>query len=320
MGKPFLTIDQQVALLESRGVSTDGSTGPVLLREGYYSIVNGYKDPFIDSEKTTLAKDDRFIEGTSFSAIYDLFAFDRELRGITFRYLIKAEAAARTAIAYCFSEAHSDPNDYLSVSNFCTEEEYKRMGNNPSRYSQEIAGLINVLSARASNSRTGFIEHYRNAYGAVPLWVLANDLTFGNLEHFYNLMKPSEQRAFCKALAKSTGRLGGSRLGHFDVADARVSLEVLVKFRNICAHDERLYCARVGGRKAISYGKMVWKLERFLTDEDFHSFLTEFLSLIDGSFGHDRAFAHVLRESGFPDIASEMRKRQDQLTGDASTA
>lgn len=314
MSKPFLTIDQQLRLLESRGVGTDESTGPVLLREGYYSVVNGYKDPFIDSERTAAESDDRFVEGTTLSAIYDLFAFDRELRGITFRYLIKAEAAARTAIAYCFSEAHGGPDDYLRESNYCTEEEFKEMGNRPERYSRELSGLIRILAARARESRTGFVEHYRSAYGAVPLWVLANDLTFGNLEHFFNLMKPNEQRAFCKAVATSTGRLGGSRLGHFDVRDARVSLEVLVRFRNICAHDERLYCARVGGRKAISYGKMVWKLERFLTDEDFYGFLTEFLSLIDGSLNHDRAFAHVLRESGFPEVAGEMRKRQEQLT------
>lgn len=41
--KPFLTIDEQVRLLESRGLDIDEDTGPTLMREGYYSIVNGYK-------------------------------------------------------------------------------------------------------------------------------------------------------------------------------------------------------------------------------------------------------------------------------------
>lgn len=41
--KPFLTIDEQVRLLESRGLDVDEDTGPTLMREGYYSIVNGYK-------------------------------------------------------------------------------------------------------------------------------------------------------------------------------------------------------------------------------------------------------------------------------------
>ena len=48
MGKPFLTIQQQIELLEPSGVKTDDASGSILLREGYYSVVNGYKDPFID--------------------------------------------------------------------------------------------------------------------------------------------------------------------------------------------------------------------------------------------------------------------------------
>lgn len=80
MDKPFKTIEEQVELLEARGVATDDDTPEVLLREGYYSVVNGYKAPFIDKEKTESAKDDRYLPGTSFADIYALFMFDRELR------------------------------------------------------------------------------------------------------------------------------------------------------------------------------------------------------------------------------------------------
>ena len=45
MDKPFKTIEEQVELLEARGVATDDDTPEVLLREGYYSVVNGYKAP-----------------------------------------------------------------------------------------------------------------------------------------------------------------------------------------------------------------------------------------------------------------------------------
>ena len=80
MDKPFKTIEEQVELLEARGVATDDDTPEVLLREGYYSVVNGYKAPFIDKEKSESAKDDRYLPGTSFADIYALFMFDRELR------------------------------------------------------------------------------------------------------------------------------------------------------------------------------------------------------------------------------------------------
>lgn len=89
--KPFLTIDEQVRLLESRGLGVDADTGPTLMREGYYSIVNGYKDPFLDVSKRREVGEDRYLEGISFSDLYTLFTFDRELRSLTFRYLILAE-------------------------------------------------------------------------------------------------------------------------------------------------------------------------------------------------------------------------------------
>lgn len=45
MEKPFKSIEEQISLMHRRGLSTDADTPGILMREGYYSIVNGYKDP-----------------------------------------------------------------------------------------------------------------------------------------------------------------------------------------------------------------------------------------------------------------------------------
>lgn len=82
------------------------------------------------------------------------------------------------------------------------------------------------------------------SYGEVPLWVLANDLTFGNMSHFFQLMKRGDQNAVCKCLFETTLRSKNEkRITPHDVLRA---YDVLTHFRNLCAHDERLYCARVG--------------------------------------------------------------------------
>lgn len=310
--KPFLTIEQQVELLEKRGVTTSDRTGPILLREGYYSIVNGYKRPFINELASKEAGDDRYRQGTTFDSIYDLFSFDRSLREVTFHYLIRAEATARTAISYCFADAHRTPDDYLLQSSFCTREEYERYGKDPDDYAEELTRLTGILDRRARKSESEFVAHYRDRYGAVPIWVLANDLTFGNLEHFFNLMKPSEKAAVCKAISTSTGRLGDRTLGFFDVNTARVSLEVLVKFRNICAHDERLYCARVGGRKDVNYEKMLWMLERYLTRREFYVLLKELMKLFQDGLNKNRAVATVLEELGFMELQEEIMRRHEK--------
>ena len=87
--KPFKSIEEQVELLQSRGVKVDSTTAGILMREGYYSVVNGYKGPFIDEERTKEAGEDRYRPGTSFDDIYGVFAFDRDLRELTFHYLLR---------------------------------------------------------------------------------------------------------------------------------------------------------------------------------------------------------------------------------------
>ena len=117
MAKEFKTVEELVDLLRSRGVETDEDTAPAIERESYYAIVNGYRAPFLDRAAMQGSNGDVFLGGTKFRWMYDLFLFDRDLRFLTFRYLVRAEAAMRTAVAYAFSESHPEPNSYLERSN-----------------------------------------------------------------------------------------------------------------------------------------------------------------------------------------------------------
>ena len=81
MDKPFKTIEQQMAILKSRNMAVEPSAGPILLREGYYSVVNGYKGPFLEKGGEMAATlRTGILDGTSFDDVYRLFRFDRDLR------------------------------------------------------------------------------------------------------------------------------------------------------------------------------------------------------------------------------------------------
>lgn len=47
MYRPFMAVESQVQQLNRRGLQTDMRTPWILEREGYYSVVNGYKDPLL---------------------------------------------------------------------------------------------------------------------------------------------------------------------------------------------------------------------------------------------------------------------------------
>ena len=128
MQKPFLPIEEQIKLLESRGVVIDLNESPsLLLRYGYYSIINGYKDPFIDRQRSSELSNDFYKEGTKFSDIYRLFEFDLFLREILLKYLLRVEQMFKTVCTYTFAEFHMG-NTYLNKESYCTEEQYSSIG------------------------------------------------------------------------------------------------------------------------------------------------------------------------------------------------
>lgn len=65
--KPFRTIDQQLDILESRGVIIENreEAGRFLLSENYYSVINGYKEALLDKSKSNKSLE-VYREGTLF--------------------------------------------------------------------------------------------------------------------------------------------------------------------------------------------------------------------------------------------------------------
>ena len=79
-----------------------------------------------------------------------------------------------------------------------------------------------------SITKRPYINHYILNYGFIPLWVLVNTLTLGRLSQFYSLMNQSVRVEVSK---------------HWSIKDEELNqyIKTLAYYRNLCAHDERLY-------------------------------------------------------------------------------
>lgn len=78
INKPFKTYRQQLRILRERNLQIPNGhkAMKILKRENYYSVINGYKDIFLDPRYDS----DVYKDGTSFDDIYALYCFDRNLR------------------------------------------------------------------------------------------------------------------------------------------------------------------------------------------------------------------------------------------------
>ena len=86
------------------------------------------------------------------------------------------------------------------------------------------------------------MKHYVKKHRYVPLWVLVNYLTIGDLSRMYAMLQKSEKNAIAKYYStqyKDQYHVDdGPKITSADMTGA---LKAIVFIRNICAHDEILY-------------------------------------------------------------------------------
>lgn len=236
--KPFKTYNQQLKILRSRGlIIYNGSKAiRILERENYYTLINGYKLFFLQCDsKGYPVSPERYKSGTTFEEIYTLFLFDRELRNCILEYLLIFESSIKTKLSYRFSEKFKGAHDYLI---------YKNYTNNHLKTKDVLSVIATLSSTLKSKSKNQTIKHYLDNYGSVPLWVLVKYLSFGNLNYLYSTYSESLRNIIAKDFSIAYKRDYKESI-HItsDILDS--IFQSANFYRNVCAHEERLYNFRI---------------------------------------------------------------------------
>lgn len=216
--KPFITYSEQIKILTLKKQLTisDLSYAETKLHDiGYYALIDGYKDIFYNPMTRT------YLRGTDFSNIVALYEFDENLRSLVFKYICHIEQKLRSLISYSFCETFSEnQSTYLNSTNY----------NVSSKNYHDISKLISILSYEANqNTEHSYVVYQRNTYGNVPLWVIIKTLTLGQTSKMYSFMLPQIKSKVSVHYRNITEK------------ELIQYLKVLTVFRNICAHNERLF-------------------------------------------------------------------------------
>lgn len=218
MPKPFLSFEAQIHYLETDKnlrIPDHEYAKTMLKRIGYFSLIGGYKIPF--KNPTT----QKYQDGTRFEDIVALYHFDENLRELFLKYILKIERHIRALLSYHFTEKYGEQqSEYLNPANYAMSR----------KNADGINRLVSALGKLANhNSDYPYINHQRQAYGNVPLWVLFNGVTFGSLSKFYGFTTQDIQ----SKVAKNFDKVNQKQLEQY--------LSVITKYRNVCAHGERLF-------------------------------------------------------------------------------
>lgn len=218
MLKPFLSIDEQITNLINNKhlVINDLTYASETLRDiRYFSLIDGYKTLFYNPMNRC------YVNGTTFDEIVSLYKFDENLRFLFFRYIEHIEQRFRSQISYYFCQKYSPSSTaYTNIENYNVTVKNKK----------SIEKLIDILEYQLSkNNGHNYINYYREKYNDVPLYVIVNTITLGQISKMYSFLKPDIQ----SKISKEYENVNEKEISQY--------LKVLTDFRNICAHGERLY-------------------------------------------------------------------------------
>ena len=219
--KPSTSIEEQIALLRSRGlvIANEDRARHYLRFLGYYRL-SGYALPFQVNYNADGSH--RFLDGTCFEDILDLYVFDRKLRLAVMDAVERIEVAFRAQFSQTMCELHGS-HWFMDATHFTPRYRHDR-------FIERIKDDIGYDESRAAMRQT-FIKHYYNKYGdpkLPPSWMVFEALTFGAVSQaFKGLTRPNQ-----KPVAKVFG---------LDAAVLASWLHALSYLRNLAAHHQRLW-------------------------------------------------------------------------------
>lgn len=297
--KKFYTYEEQIEHLKKKGlvIADEEAAISALKRYSYYAGVSAYKDIF------KIGPNDNYIPGTEFTHIVVLYMLDQSLRDMFLHQIVGIERHMKSLYSYTFCSLYGDrQKGYLNANNY----NYAQHQNQVNEY------LVMVLD-QLRKPKHEYISYNLSKYGEVPFWVLIHALTFGNISKMYSFSQPKLQ----SQIARQFG-------GPVNPKTLASMLQVLTKFRNICAHGERVYAfkprmtiddmpihaeLKIPKRGTVyMYGKqdlfaVVIALHYLLPKEEFKSFVIGLDAILTAHFSTlpSKTASKIQKRMGFPE-------------------
>lgn len=210
--KEFKTVEEQIAILESRGLSIPNrqQAAEFLLRNNYYRV-SGYS--------LTLRSHDKFGKQATFQNIMDIYEFDHELRHILMKYIEIIEVTVKSIYAHEFTRVYG-ATGYIDPNNFMDAAKHKEIIEKANQ--QKQSRLLHEA----------YLKHFMEQLKQdVPLWAYVDLLTISDISFLFSISNPTIKSAV--AISLGLTKQGDRLLGRF--------MHSMTIIRNLCAHGSRIY-------------------------------------------------------------------------------
>lgn len=179
----FTDADEQITILKSRNLKFEDEelAKARLIRYGYYSIINGYKDAYVE----TVDGKERYKDDVYFEQIYSLFIMDKNIRIAVLTSMLEMEEHIRALTSYVVAEHFtSDHTLYLK------KENYKDRATRDNKYS--LDSILKTLNGNLYSHKNP-IKYHQESYKNVPPWILFKGTYMNTLVNFIRFFKKEQK-------------------------------------------------------------------------------------------------------------------------------
>lgn len=235
--KPFLPITKQISHLKKQGLAFSDikAAKTILQTHSYYSLVNCYCDLLISQRSPRVFK-----PGATFEELMAIRDFDTGFRRFLLPQILFIEEKLNATVINAYSShkkadgtfAHFQ-DDYLCMDSYETTTIEKRVA---------ATKLIIQLDKAIQNcEKKNPIKYALGHYGYVPLWILATQMTFGQMSKFFECNVPAIRNEVSKIYQLNERQL-------------RTILKIINVIRNCCAHSNVIYGVNIPNKLPSTLG------------------------------------------------------------------
>ncbi len=221
---------------------------------------------------------------------------------------MKFEKILKSHLSYEFASMYGEDYSYLQMKN------YSSLDKDLDLVLKNLSTLSNLINRERKSKNRRSIKHYADRYSSIPLWVLVNSLTLGNVLYFYRATTDKLKNNVAKEFSLAYKR-------DYDIS-IKISSEMIIDllklstfFRNIAAHDEVMFSFNLMKTgKLNSFNKyldnaytgktffdLVLALKLVIPKEEYHLLIIDIENIFDNYRGDFKvkSFEEIIQIAGF---------------------
>ena len=232
--KPFLTFDEQIALLKRRGLQilNEDFAKSALSTLSYYDLINRYKSHFTDGN-------DNFIPNVSIEQLYELYLFDKDIQALIIKYSTLVENIFKTKLSYVLSEDFGVSIDkYLNASNYLSYA-----SNNSVSFTDIQLEITKYIQSDHIKNPS---KYYKIHHNHIPPWILLKNVSLGNSINLFKLLSANAKHHATDLIIRENKSYDQK------VAFIECAMDMIRSFRNSAAHNLNFTSLRIEKKRCPS--------------------------------------------------------------------